>query len=151
MRRIIVPTDLSESAARAFPHAIELARREGASITLLYVVADITVAPHGAPFAPPLHAPDLADEADHAKAELEKLAGQFPDDVAVEVAVQVAPSVPRRIASFAAEQDADWIAISTHGRSGFRRMVLGSVTEAVLRHACTPVACFPPEDNHQHH
>ena len=151
MRRIIVPTDLSESASRAYPHAIELARREGATVTLLYVVADITVAPHGAPFAPPLHAPDLADEAEHAKEELEKIKAALPDDVTVDIAVQVAPSVPRRIASYAAEVDADWIAISTHGRSGFRRMVLGSVTEAVLRHASTPVACFPPDENKQHH
>ena len=144
MKRILVPTDLSESAARAYAHAEAMARDNNCPITLLYVVADITVAPHGAPFAPPLHAPDLADEAEHAKKELDAIRKRFPADMQVDVAVEVAPSVPRRIASYAEENGGAWIAISTHGRSGLRRMVLGSVAEAVLRHATTPVVCFPP-------
>jgi nucleotide-binding universal stress UspA family protein len=38
------------------------------------------------------------------------------------------------------------IALSSHGRSGFRRLVMGSVAEAVLRHARVPVLVFPRQE-----
>ncbi|MFT5462408.1 MAG: nucleotide-binding universal stress UspA family protein [Planctomycetota bacterium] len=40
----------------------------------------------------------------------------------------------------------DLIALSSHGRSGFRRLVLGSVTEQILRHTSVPVMVFPRKD-----
>jgi nucleotide-binding universal stress UspA family protein len=48
------------------------------------------------------------------------------------------------ILKVAAEHQADLIAMATHGRSGFDRFFLGSVTERVARHASCPVLAFPP-------
>ena len=60
---ILLPTDLSEQARRAYPRACGLAKETGAKITLLSVVEDLPVAPHGAPFAPPIGDPDAPAEA----------------------------------------------------------------------------------------
>ncbi|MCS6474224.1 universal stress protein, partial [Burkholderia thailandensis] len=60
--------------------------------------------------------------------------------------VNVAPAgedIPQRIVSLADEIGADVIVMGTHGRRGFRRLVLGSVAERVLRHATRPVLMIP--------
>ncbi|HXI36431.1 MAG TPA: universal stress protein, partial [Burkholderiales bacterium] len=62
------------------------------------------------------------------------------------VEVRVAPSVALAIVDEAAQLGCDLIALSSHGRSGFRRLVLGSVTEAVLRRARMPVLVFPRQE-----
>ncbi|MCE7872019.1 universal stress protein [bacterium CPR1] len=49
------------------------------------------------------------------------------------------------IMTLAQEKQADLIAMATHGRSGMQRLVLGSVTERVARHASCPVLAFPLE------
>lgn len=48
------------------------------------------------------------------------------------------------ILTFARQSDSDLVAMSTHGRSGFKRTMLGSVTERVARHASCSVLAFPP-------
>lgn len=49
----------------------------------------------------------------------------------------------RTILSHAEEDDVDLIVMGTHGRSGVRRYLIGSVTETVVRHADVPVCCVP--------
>ncbi|MCA9721025.1 MAG: universal stress protein, partial [Gemmatimonadetes bacterium] len=50
---------------------------------------------------------------------------------------------PQAIAEYARTHEVDLIAMSSHGRTGFRHLVLGSVSEAVIRHADRPVLVFP--------
>jgi nucleotide-binding universal stress UspA family protein len=54
-----------------------------------------------------------------------------------------ARKVGQAITEHAREHSFDLIAMSTHGRSGFRHLVLGSITENVLRSADRPVLVFP--------
>lgn len=143
IQKVLLTTDLSEEAERPYAAIAELAKSTGAAVTLLHVVEDVTIAPHGAPLAPPLHSPDLPKQMEQARAVLADHAAKF--DAGVEVGTEVisATKVGDAIANYANENGYDLLAISTHGRTGFRRMVMGSVAEIVLRHAKTPVLVFP--------
>ncbi len=57
-----------------------------------------------------------------------------------------AASIARAIAEYALEKGCSIIGLSTHGRTGFRRMVMGSIAEEVLRVARSPVLVFPRQD-----
>jgi len=143
IQKVLLTTDLSEEAERPYAAIAELAKSTGASVTLLHVVEDVTIAPHGAPLAPPLHSPDLPKQMDQAREVLTDHAKKFDDGVEVSTDVISATKVGDAIANYANENGFDLLAISTHGRTGFRRMVMGSVAEIVLRHAKTPVLVFP--------
>ncbi len=143
-RRILVTTDLSEDASRAFPRVAELARAAGAEVTLLHVVHEVVIPPtSGMEIAAPLHAPESEEQRVEAAARLAELAAQHFAGIAAETCTLSRTSAAEAITSFAREQGHDLIAMSTHGRSGLGRLVLGSVAEAVLRHADVPVLLFP--------
>lgn len=143
LARLVLTTDLSDESLRAFAPLAELARAQGSHVILLHVVEDVPVLPHGAPFAPPLSSPGLEEEVDAARAWLDAHRDSLGDGVTPEVRVVRARSVAEAIAAEARAADADLIALSTHGRTGFRHLMLGSVAEAVLRHADRPVLVFP--------
>ena len=143
-RRILLTTDLSEDALRAFAPVAELAGALGAQVSLLHVMPDVVVPPPpGVPVAAPLHAPEMREHLEDVRRQLADQArrglGAVPHDTRTAAAADVAAEVVR----IAREEGYDLIALSTHGRSGFRRMVLGSVAEAILRHASVPVLCVP--------
>jgi nucleotide-binding universal stress UspA family protein len=142
-KKLLLTTDLSKEALRPFPAVSALAKKLGSSITLLHVVEDLAIAPHGAPLAPPLHAPSLAEELEKAREVLEEQRASLDQGIQVQAEVISATDVSRAIADYAEEHGMDMIAMSTHGRSGFRRMVMGSVAESVLRHSKRPVLVFP--------
>ena len=47
------------------------------------------------------------------------------------------------LARYAESEGFDLVAVSTHGHSGFRRLIMGSVAEKILRHVHVPVLVFP--------
>ena len=138
---IVLTTDLSDESARAFEPAVDLADKLGLEVVLLHVVEDLKVRPHGAPLAPEQSAPEVAGEVKAARERLEGLRAKLGDNVRSEVVT--GEDVARTVAKFAQDHGAAFIALSTHGRTGIRHMVLGSVAESVLRHAKTPVVCYP--------
>ncbi len=142
-RHILVTTDLSDDAERVFSVARSLALAEGGKITLLHVVEAARAIPHGAPFAAPLPMPGIDSLVADAQRLVDAAAARL-DGVPVETAVVVAGEVAQAIDAVATERGCDLIALSTHGRSGLRRLVLGSVAEAVIRHAHVPVLSIPP-------
>jgi nucleotide-binding universal stress UspA family protein len=72
----------------------------------------------------------------------------LPEGVAFDLALQDAPDVHREILSEAVARKADLIVMGTHGRSGFERLVLGSITEKVVRKASCPVMVVPRDARH---
>lgn len=144
LKHLLVPTDLSEEGRRAFGPVAELARDNGARITLFHVVRLLVTTPPGAMFAGPLTVGDPTQERADALAALRDQAKSFDSSLTVECEVVVDESVGRAVCEFAENNGVDVIAVSTHGRSGLRRMVMGSVAEEILRRAHTPVLCFPP-------
>lgn len=143
---ILLTTDLSDESLRAFAPSADLARTNGAKLTLLHIVQDVPMAPHGAPLAPPISAPDVGSLIESARQRLKDQASLVAGDIEVDCAVSTGADIAEEVASYAHENGCDLITLSTHGRTGFRRFVLGSIAEAILRHAHVPVMCFPRPD-----
>lgn len=139
VHRIFVPTDFSEHAERAFAYAIELAGLYRASLVIGHVYAVPLVYAGGEPIAavPP---PDVDTiEADLA-AGLQALAQRARDAGATDVKVAVTGGdAAREIARLAGEEGCDLIVMGTHGRTGIKHLVLGSIAEKVVRVAECPV------------
>jgi nucleotide-binding universal stress UspA family protein len=132
-RTILHPTDFSPGSAAAFAYACDLAREYDARLVVLHAFGPVV--PIGADGV--IVSPDLNELRTIARVEIDALR---PTDSAVRIerAVREGPST-LAILEAAAEFQADLIVMGTHGRSGFRRLVLGSVTEEVLRKATCPV------------
>lgn len=139
IKRLLVPTDFSNTSDLAVGYAIDLAHRYGASIHLVHVVEDasfMNTYPDGF-FA------ELPALRDRLMAEAEaRLTDTVDRCSAASVAVtrQVVDGRPARvIVQIAGERGTDLIVMGTHGRSGVAHLLLGSVAEHVVRTAPCPV------------
>ena len=134
---LIVPIDFSEHSKLALRYAAELARQHGARIQLLHIVEE-TVYPDF--YLPVLPSGDIVTEklTGQAETRLQELAGEAADGVECETFVK-AGRAAHEIASFAKEQEAEMIVIASHGLTGLTHVLLGSVTESVVRRADCPV------------
>lgn len=147
VQTILYPTDLSEHSLHPLERDPSLF--EGKKVTLLAVVLDVPMYAPASPFAPPVDSPQLAPRVAAAEEGLKAMLEHFPVEADVDTRVIVDVKDGRAIANHAAEHGYDLIVLSTHGRTGFRRWTLGSVAEAVLRHAKTPVLTFPMKEAEQ--
>ena len=133
-RRICCPIDFSESSRAALELAARLARRDGAALTLLHVTGTHWPGKQGEIIPRPRSSgKDETTILAEWTAEAERLAGSTVSSVLLS-----APAAPA-IVGFARDDATDLIVMSSHGRTGFRRLVLGSVAEEVLRTASCPV------------
>jgi len=140
-RNILCPVDLSEISRHALAHAVALARRYEGRVTLLNVVPEL---PSLVVFPLSPDRPTLDPAAREGLwEELRAFAGPACDQAPLD-AVVVEGDPARTIVEQAGEIRADLVVMGTHGRSGFERWVLGSVTEKVLRKAHCPVLTVPP-------
>jgi nucleotide-binding universal stress UspA family protein len=145
IRRILCPVDFSRFSQHALQQATALAREFGAELTVLHAcaVAPVTsLAPIGAPLA--LEPARLGTEERRAiTAELREFIGDA-GAAGRPVMTQIVEKDPvAAIVETAARWPADLIVLGTHGRSGFERLLLGSVAEKVLRKAPCPVLTVP--------
>jgi len=146
MKHIVVTTDFSDAAARAYRVARELAKTTGAKLTLLTVVPGWPVPPEILSQLPnPGQVDQYQKELLHAsELGIEKVLASWGDSN-VTGAVRVAESsTAHAICEFAKERQADIIVIATHGRGAVGTFVLGSVVQGVLREAHCPVLAVPP-------
>jgi len=139
-KEILVPLDGSELAEKALPHAEDLARRLDARLTLFSVVESIVVYSQPGVVGPIVSVTfNIEEEIEKIREYLRNIAENFTQagiDARVEVRQGDAAS---QICDFAQETGVDLIVMSTHGRSGLRRWVYGSVADRVLRGASVPV------------
>lgn len=143
IRRILCPTDLSDIAPRALKNALALARFHGAEIELVYVSEPLLPGPAGPVSYPPWSVLDPAVRGRLAQALEALIAGAAPHGVRVAPRV-VEGRVVAELLGRARSWPADLVVMGTHGRGGFERFVLGSVTEKLLRQAPCPVLTVPP-------
>ncbi|PWU11601.1 MAG: universal stress protein [Verrucomicrobia bacterium] len=130
LQKILVPVDFSDCSKKALHYAIPFARQFGAELKLLHVLAPYPAVPEMAPY-------DFDDIHD-CREELNRLQKEIEGEVRSTTGLR--KGLPHmEIAAAAREFGADLIIISTHGRKGFSRMLLGSTTEKVVRHAPCPV------------
>jgi universal stress protein A len=122
-RQILFPTDFSEASTPAGRTAADLARHFGARLHVLHVV-------------PPVTDPTPAPAA--LRAAVAQFTGGLP------VVSAIASGLPaRQIVAYARKNAVDLIVVGTHGRTGVSRALLGSVAEAVVRHAACRVLAVP--------
>jgi len=147
IRSILLPTDFSRCADVALPYAADLARRMQARLLCLHVVETMTPPVGYAAVAEPMPAVDLGGQLEEsATQELPKL-GAREECVGLEVEEVVAHGdAAGEIVRVARERDIDLIVISSHGRTGFGRMLFGSTAESVVRHAHCPVLVVKPKE-----
>ena len=144
IRRILCPTDFSEFAQRALHQAVPVARWYGASLTALHVVAAAMPVDGMFPYGPP----PLANHGVRARLEEDLRTFVAPAreaGIACDTVLREGP-VPARILEVARELPAELLVMGTHGQGGLERLVLGSVTESVLRRAPCPVLTIPHEE-----
>ncbi|MCA8975138.1 MAG: universal stress protein [Planctomycetes bacterium] len=142
MPGIILTTDLSEESKRAFGPARDLATKLGMKIRLVAVLEELPFEPSGGGLVASF--PDRGQIKADWQVEVDKLAGELGPQICDGAVVLDATDVAHAIVNYAAAQRADYIAMATHGRSGLRRLLLGSIAELVIRHAHVPVIVYPP-------
>ena len=136
--RILLPTDGSDAVEPAVETALGLAETHDATLHVLFIVDQPTsVSGAGEGFS----------GLDNLLNELEENGHQATDAIAeraadshVETEAVVRRGNPHDdILAYANEHDIDLIVMGTHGRTGVKRALLGSVTEDVVRHSEIPV------------
>ncbi len=129
IRRILFPTDFSDGAARAFPQAAQLADWHDAELHVVHVASS-----HD----------ELDTTLPVSRDTLQDWLGTPPASVSLD-ALSISQNQvesdapPERLVAYAEDQDIDLVVMGTHGRRGVQRMLLGSVTEEVVRKAPCPV------------
>jgi len=145
LKKILVPTDFSESARHALKYAASFAQEYESEITMLHVVEIVAVGYASDLFPVPM-AEAFQEISAYARSELTKLAAEIRGRgiVVNEVVVQGKPAT--EILRVAKEQTIDMIVLGTHGKGVLDQALFGSTTERVVRKAPCPVlTCRPAE------
>ncbi len=135
IRNILLPTDFSESAGRALPHALALAARFDAQITVLHVqvpYANDPKDPHYFFFNEDQYAEYVEDQ-------VQQILDRIEPNRQVSTAVSSAVNPALGILHYLERNPVDALVMGSHGHSALGRFFLGSVTEKVVRHARCPV------------
>ena len=147
IRKILVPFDISDTAESSLLSSIGLAGKLAASLTVVYVFwidANVyEISPDLVDELTARSAKELARKVDEIRDKYDK-SGIAPPAAAIETRVLTGVSPALTITDYANENGFDLIAVSTHGRKGFERIILGSETEKIIREARCPVLAFKP-------
>jgi nucleotide-binding universal stress UspA family protein len=140
-QKILCPTDFSEPSCEAIKAANELALHFAAELSIVNVVAPIPTL--DVPASVPAGGFNIAqyeqELEDSAKRAIHKIVDEkISKEVSVHPIVVVGEAA-HQIVQIAEETEADLIVIATHGRTGWRRFLFGSVAERVVRLATCPV------------
>jgi len=133
---ILCPIDYSEISHHALAQAAAIARWYEARLTVLYVFPNL----------PTMDAPLLLNEGDRERlmSQMREFASGVPSTVALDFRLQEAGFVHEEIVKQIEATQADVLVLGTHGRSGFQRLFLGSVSEKVIRKVTCPTVIVPP-------
>ena len=130
IKKILYPTDFSSYSNQAYFHAIALAEKHNASLTVLFVYnPDHTTTPGS-------QGDELADRR-YWQGQLEQIR---PVDLRIPVTHVLLEGDPAsEIVRYGRDAGIDLIVMGTHGRTGVERLLMGSVAEKVLRDASSSV------------
>lgn len=141
-KRVVVPLDGSMLAEQILPRVVSLAELEDSEITLLHVLTAQSYWPNE------IAAPNVAwcdKDISVAQDYLFRIAKRLRRrGVPTRTDIVISENVPEAVRDFAGRENADLIAIATHGRGGLARMLRGSVADAVMHSAKTSMLVFKP-------
>jgi nucleotide-binding universal stress UspA family protein len=142
IRRILCPVDFSDFSRRALDHALAIARWYESQVTVLHVfsAAPVTSFAPGPVVFPPIVLTD--GDREQLLADTRKFAADAASGIPIEAVIREG-NVAAEILEEATTRNADLLTLGTHGRSGFERLMLGSVTEKILHKARCPVLTIP--------
>ena len=140
---VLCPVDFSDSSELALRYAIAVGARQNARLTAMHVIPAVIATPDVYPYlAAPI--PTSQETRDRAFEQLGHFVHSARErDLAVDVTLEDGEVVDT-ILQKADALPADLIVMGTHGRRGFKRLLMGSVTERVLREARAPVLSVSP-------
>jgi nucleotide-binding universal stress UspA family protein len=142
LQRVILPLDGSALADSAIPYVKDVAARLGKPVSLVHVID--TVSPYVASAALPVPQSALDDSWNAARNMLEPTAKIF-DEAGISSKIEILQGAPfAAISNFATPSDL--IVMTSHGRTGFTRWLLGSVAEKLVRSAPAPVCIVPARE-----
>ncbi len=149
IRKVLITTDFSEAARPALFRGIDLAKQFGAEIHLLNVVLMAESAPVYPMFSVPSDTEKIYQElteASEKRLQAEAAGLPVPRDE-LKIALTHGNFAAPSILEYAEEHEIDLISMGTHGRRGFRHLLLGSVAEEIVRKAsCAVLTCRPDVD-----
>ncbi|MBI4428904.1 MAG: universal stress protein [Ignavibacteriales bacterium] len=147
IKKILVPTDLSELSFEAFELAKSLSRAYKAKLFILHTVDVVPVVSF--PTVDFTLETALNDETEKAKTTVEVFISEKLGEVENVVAVIKRGVAYEEIMKFVNEEGIDLIVMATHGRTGLPHIIMGSVAEKVVRHSHVPVLTVKPPKVHQ--
>ncbi|MGB5217443.1 MAG: universal stress protein [Smithella sp.] len=139
-KRILVPTDFSDSSDEALKQALELAKQYNAKIYLLHVAEPITqcVGDYCLDSSSVKQAEDA--EILQAKEKMQKELKKFSEFQEIEVISDIREGKPvEEILKEQEEKGVDLIVMPSHGKTGFMKRLMGQISEKVMEEAKSPV------------
>jgi nucleotide-binding universal stress UspA family protein len=133
--KILCPVDFSEASAVALRSAQELAHRFGAKLLVAHVLDEPAYSVEQAGGS---RSALVSEYESNMKTKLREFTSELDRSLTVEV-LTARGSAAETIAKLAGQEGCDLIVMGTHGRTGLRHVLIGSVTERVLRLSDVPV------------
>jgi nucleotide-binding universal stress UspA family protein len=146
IRNILITTDLSDEAIKAYPYARALAKAFNAKVRVLTCIdTSVQLGVGGSMEMPVMYVPEtIAALKERTVQQLKEHIQTHFKDESPEYIVREAPlSVHHIITDFIKEDNIDITVMASHGRSGLARTFMGSVAEQVLRGSPKPVLVVP--------
>jgi nucleotide-binding universal stress UspA family protein len=138
VKNILYATDLSFASERALPFAHEIARRYGAMVHVVHAIQ-----PDVSPFVPPTEWPRMAEDEEvfrqESMADLEESLKDVPHEL-----IFTPGDVAEVLSEAIQKTKSDLLVMSTHGRTGVRKALVGSMAEKMFRRATCPVLTVGP-------
>ncbi|OAG28745.1 universal stress protein [Thermodesulfatator autotrophicus] len=142
IKSILFPTDFSEASLKVIPYAKYLAQKLDAKLTVLFVVEEL--AKYANFYVPHSALDNLEQELmEQAQKKMTSFVEEHFEDFPVEALVRRG-EIPEEIVKVAEEKEIGLIIMATHGRKGLEKILLGSVTERVIKTAPCPVMTINP-------
>lgn len=138
LKNVLLATDFSEAAHSPLTFAVVIARAYGATIRVLHVVT-----PEAYLCATPENAAAFAEMEESLQSEMAKVSASL-SGVTNETAIERSVSVLAGIEDWIEKKDIDLVVVGTQGRTGVRKLLMGSTAEAIFRHARVPVLTIGP-------
>lgn len=148
IQKILLATDLSEDSKKAYSYALSLAKAYNAHLTLISCIdTSLGYSPSAAGIletAPMYVSEGLEEARRNIQEQLETHARDYFKELTPRCEIREAPyEVQNQLVEFVNDGQYDLVIISSHGRTGVSRALLGSVAEHVLRHTRVPTLVIP--------
>lgn len=146
IKTVLAPTDLSDLSLVGVRHALEIAQSQGGKVIVYHVADYRDVIPYEERKSP--HFKGVEEFLDDCKKRIDQFLRRVFPELILQVELQLEADIgiaSDRIVEKAAKEGVDMIVMSTHGRTGLSHMLIGSVTEQIVRRADCPVFSVRPQ------